>query len=378
MKSPSEQGADQSERNGKIITPFIERYIACPVCLDMEPHFAFKNRLFVERERDIDLRPTVLQWSVRGFEKYHPPLYYIFHCKRCHFAAGMNHFHDPLGEAGISVKKFRSAVKQAHANVPAVRKTVKLLGDVVTDLREIDFFDAIRLHLLAIYNFHLVPDALNNDSLNLGRYCNRLAWLYRDLTERPNEMRSVEPKLSILFQKLASLWPEAPQNETSAQEMSVSFYERALTNSAAVKSSKNEIDIILLIARIFLKLEDINNSRKYLSTGRDKLRKMDELDRLVSNGEAEETETERVQRHADSRILHRAMDELTGIYDDIRRNLQQAKFDEAVKLAKGFDTKSSSEIRKRLAESGFDEDIVARVAELIGKRDSKGLFGLFS
>ncbi len=376
MKSPSGQRAEQDKNSGPS-TPFQENYISCPVCLDIEPHYAFKNRLFVERERDIDLRPTVLQWSVRGFEKFHPPLYYIFHCKKCHFAAGVNHYKDPLGEAGISVKKFRAAVKDAHSKIPEVKKVVKLLGEVGDDLREIDFLGAIRMHLLAIYNFHLVPDALNNDSLNLGRYCHRLAWLYRDLAERPDELRATAPKLARMFEKLAPLWPEVPQDEYAAQAMAVSFFQRALTNSTAVKSSRNEIEIILLISRIFIKLGDMKNSRRFLATARDKIRRMEELDRIPAS-ESAETDAEKVQRHADTRIVSRALDELTNIFNDVRDEVEQAKFEDAVKFARSLDLKSPAEIQKRLTESGFEQDVISRVTELFNKRESKGLFGLFS
>lgn len=378
MKKVPEQTAESGDKNGKHVSPFQENYIACPVCTDIEPHYAFKTRLFVERERDIDLRPTALQWSAKGFEKFHPPLYYIFHCKKCHFAAGVSHYKDPLGEAGISVKKFRSSVISAHNNIPSVRKVVKLLGNVVEDLREIDFFDSIRLHLLAIFNFSQVPEAVNTDSLNLGRYCNRLAWLYRDLSERPAEEKLVQPRLNRLFEQLRPLWPEAPGDESSAQELAVSYFNRALTNSSAIKSSKIEIEIVLLISRIYLKLGDLDNSRKYLSTARDKLRRMDDLDRLVQLGEIQETDAERVQRHADSRILGRALDELSNVYSDIRGSTEQARVEQALKFAKDLDIKNSAELQRSLAESGFDDKTIAKVIQALGKRESKGLFGLFS
>lgn len=377
MKSSNDHNGEQAEKNGKVSTPFLENYISCPVCLDIEPHYAFKTRLYVEREREIDMRPTLLQWQVRGLEEFHPPLYFIFHCKRCHFAAGVNQYKDPLGEAGISVKKFRAAIVDAHEHNPNTQKILKLLGDVVPDLRKIDFFDAIKLHLLAIYNFSLVPDAVNNDSLNLGRYCNRLAWLYRDLGERKAEQAAAAPKLSRLFDKLLPLWPEAPRSEVAAQDMSVAFYEHGLTHSTAIKSYRNEIETVLLISRIFLKLGDMRNSRRYLSTARERLRKMEELDK-VPESESEETDAEKVQRHADSRILGRALNELNNIYLSVRDAKEDAKIETAVKFAKALNTKSPAEIQRRMAESGFEQAIIAKVTAMLNKRDSKGLFGLFS
>ncbi len=92
--------------------------------------------------------------------------------------------------------------------------------------------------------------------MNLARYSLRLAWLYRDVSENPLLKDTIDKKLPKLISIISKKWPEIPGNEKQALKMALKYYQISLEKSYTVKSSLDEITIILLIIRIYIAIEE--------------------------------------------------------------------------------------------------------------------------
>jgi uncharacterized protein (DUF2225 family) len=301
-------------RDPKPVNPFQEQYVTCPVCEKLGVHQLFKPRLYVEKNRDVDLRPQTYQWTVRGFEQYFPPLFYMWQCKKCFFASSHHHFKNPVEDGDVSLKRFREALIEATAQRAGVKKVTKLLSAGIDDI-ERDFVQAFKLLYLGIFQLELVPEIVQKDCLNLGRYYSRLGWLFKDLAALGQAEKSQSSALEQLQSTLRGEWKNAPRSSGEAEDLAVGYFETALVGSRMIKTFREEAELILLICRIHLNRRDIRKAKQYLSAARARLSKFDEERKLAAK-DGTDNEAEKVAKAAESRIVYRIIEEVVGLASD--------------------------------------------------------------
>ena len=80
---------------------------------------------------------------------FHPPLHYMWYCPACHFTAGYRHFIHPLKDVYVRVEVVAERIREAYQHNADFRAIVKRLTQDL-DTEHMDFFQGLRLHLLAI------------------------------------------------------------------------------------------------------------------------------------------------------------------------------------------------------------------------------------
>lgn len=257
--------AEGQDKTGQdVINPFITKIVECPICNLASPQRRIKRHLYHEQKRDIDLRPLSYQWRGKVLAVQHPLIHYLWHCPGCRFTAWPVAWENPTRGLGLTLAKYRAALRDPSSQYQAGAKVQRLL---LAGLKwpELDFEQGLRLHLLAAHQLLKIQQATGVlDSLNLARYYLRLSWLFRELAERP-ELSPILTRLDQLTNRLASLWPEAPLDDAQALRAAVANYEIGATSALAVEDVDELCKLLLLITRIHSKLRQFPQAKLYLS-----------------------------------------------------------------------------------------------------------------
>jgi hypothetical protein len=350
------------------------------MCQAASYQYRMNNRVFWNRDIDIDLQPQNYAVLDHVDKSFHPPLYYMWYCPECHFTAGYRHFIHPLKDVYVKVDAVAKRIREAYANDKPFRQTVKLLVKGGVDVERMDFFMGLRLHLLALRELELIEDMVKQYFLNLGRYCLHLAWLYRDLEKNPEEKQNVQPRLDELAEELREVWPKMPCNEYEALSRAADYYDQTFERSPQVRTVIDEVSILQVIARIYIKLDKQTEARKLInnSIGRAKEAKA-HIDAKLHDLESTEGKQLTAEETGDmvtlSRRLRTIMDEgkrLIQILTDqrIKEHIHKAK-----KLIKQHKGKERIELRRILAKHKIDKRVINK---LIPPPRKKGLFDKLS
>jgi uncharacterized protein (DUF2225 family) len=256
-----EQNQEQSPRQA---SAFITKSVTCPICQQSSPQRRIKRHIYQEQDREIDLRPRSYLWKAKGLAVPHPLIHFLWHCPTCRFTAWPSAWENPLRGVGVTLAKYREALRPRPSEDPATAMALGLLLKGLT-WPELDFFQGLRLHLLAALELVMLKRATGvQDSINLGRYCLRLSWLYRELGERP-ELSPAATQMRALAQALAPHWPDAPLDEGTATRQAVAYYEAGAAEGSAVEDVDDLCNLLLLITRLHLKLRQWDPARLYWS-----------------------------------------------------------------------------------------------------------------
>lgn len=362
------------------VYPFIDLTVDCPLCGATESHRRFKANLFAERGRDIDLRPLQYVTTVKGLGDYHPPLYYVWHCSQCLFAAGYQFYEEPFKDCGMSETKIKGRISEARSKVPHTKKFLEKLGREV-EAPVLDYFQAMKLHLLAIFNLTIDDTLASNNSMNLGRYYLRTAWLFHEIQEDREKKEAFRSKVASLTQWLKEDWKDVPEDETMAAEKAVKQFSEALVGSYAIKTPLDQVELSLLIARIHMKLGDIPQARKYLQTGREGARKsvenINEQLRGSSDNGSPLSEKKQTELRGMSRKLEAVVDHAQNVFEDIRAEWEGEQIERANEIIAKHQGKKADALREILLENQIDEFVANKLISRMKKKSKKGLLGLF-
>ncbi len=305
--------------------PVIKFSAKCPICEATSEQYGLNPRLFWHKDLDIDQQPRNYQ-SVAGLEIYHPPLFYMWFCPFCRFTAGHKYYSEPMKGIFIGMDLVRAKVKEAAAGDARFKQLVALLGDQI-DTRNPDFFMAIKLHLLAIVFLDVIEKMVKQNFVNLGRYYLRLAWLHRDLSQRPDDRDKTQPLLAALDLKLKPLWPDYPVNEREALLKAVERYNATFEASAAVRSPVDEIKLMQIIARLHYKLTDYREAQEMLMTSASRaLAAKLEIDQRLKAGNRDGTRLnaeESGELVTQSRKLEKLIEDAQDLIQSIRETAKQ-------------------------------------------------------
>lgn len=348
--------------------PSMKVFTECPICGKENSHIVLKNHLFTERELDIDLRPKEIIWLAKDIRKIVPRLYYIWLCGKCKYASGHPFYKNPTDKYTMTINKFRDRFLSACMNDPETWKTINILTKDI-NFDQLDYFQAIKLHLLAIFECIHIPEISNKDAMNLGRYCLRLAWLYRDVNENEELKTAVQKELSLLIPDIKKVWPEVPGNEKSAHKLALKYYHVTHEKSYVIKSAKDEIMLLLLMTRIYLTVGDLQVARKMILTCKEKAIKFDSQRKQEARSSSDERAT---QLSAENRKINLAIEEVQNIIDDIIQKKEEKLTEKAKQIMKKLSDKKPAEVRHYLLEKKFPQKIVD---SLIPKK--KGFLGFF-
>lgn len=358
-----------SKSEKTVVSPLSEHKVTCPMCDKLSTMQKPKARLYVEQDPDVDLHPRKFMWSLKGVATPHPPLYYMWRCDDCNFTASNTSFEAPLKNATISVPAFKARLEAVKRKKPEVNKVMNEFATLIEN-SEVDYSQAVAMHLLAIYNLYIVEDTLNKDSIELAKYCLRLGWLYRELEADKAAQAKSGPVIKKLIDAVKADWPAVPKTEEQSLKMAVELYKTALEKSSAITTAGIEVELKLLISRVSMKLNDIPEARKFVEVAKSRMKKEEE-DVAKKKNEGVDVPAEIL---GELRKLNMTIEKVQDILTDFRAAWEDEQMEKAKSMVETNQGKSSDQIKELLASSGIDSKIIAQVLKPATPQ-KKGLFG---
>lgn len=374
---------------------FTKGSTVCPICEAEVKYCYIKPRLYVERDKEADLRPRSIQWLKKGIKGYYPRLYHIRHCPQCFFTADSDLFKDPVKGTSLSVTMFSKKLSLRLKENPSLQNAVNILSTEI-NAHELDFLQAFKLHFLAILLLQQIDEIADQDATYIGKYCLRLAWLYRDIQENDDLKERFAPQIITLIRSVKKDWPKIPASENIALKMALHYYQTTLQKSHAIETVYNEVSMLLLIARIYLKLGNIEKAHQMLALGQDKARNFErkavtyqknffQQEKRTQGGKAAASESEPAvsearisEMIAESRKMKLQVNEARRVFEDIRDEHEQQQMDKATKLIESNKDKTPQELRQLLLDNKIEQRVVDRLyPQEPVKKKKKGLFALF-
>jgi len=379
MKKENEMSnkATKSKAVEESQNPFLRANVICPICGVEHEQTKLKSHLFIEQGRDIDLKPLTILRKKKGLGHIHPAVFFMWHCPHCHFTAARSEYENPLKDSVVRPEKLKKAIILAYKNDPSIHQVFDLLTPEKYD-ENMTHFNAVQLYLLAIYQMQLVDDFVNKEPINIGRYSLRLAWLFRDIASNENFKKKHTAEIQTLAKNVQKHWKDVPFDEIQALKMAIDYYEKTLTGTTTIKSDQAEVDLVLLISRIYLKINELADARKFLERARELLRHFEDrrkkLRRIPDDNPKKPTIGEMSQMAADARKMRRYIDEVQGLMDDKRQDKMQDEMARAKKCIEQSGLKKNEDIRTLLKKENFSPKIINKIAPQAKK---KGFLGIF-
>ncbi len=347
----------------------------CPICRSEVVCRFIKPRLYVEQDLDIDLYPRKISWLQGGCGK-NPRLYFMQLCNNCSFVVPHQVIEDPFKNTGVSLERFGDALQYRRITDRKAKNITDILTSKIGDM---DYYAALKLHLLAIYQLENMGGVRDLASLQLGRYLLRTAWLYRDVLHSNKLEATYMPRIEEMHSALAEYWDEAPLNERMALEKAAGYYMKAFSHSGQINDAHEEMRLLTLVARIQLKLMDLDAAHKMITICQDKVMRFDRDMKEAANpsarkGGAKKADPEILnQMRADSLRMKKLLDDVRDIHAEMKRAEERRKVEEARMLLEEYEEAPAEQKRAVLQQAGVDGNIILKVVP--EKKKKKGLFG---
>ncbi len=348
--------------------------VTCPICNSQSVQYRLNPRLFCNDIMDVDLQPKKFQFP-KGCEGQHPPLYYMWCCPRCFFTASYKNFTNPLKNTHMPLEIVQRHLREAAQLHESYGDVVELLGEH-TDPVQPDFSQAIRLNMLAIYVFDQILPMLKQNFIVQAGYYMRLAWLYRDLAERPVEQAAALPVLENIKHRLNEYWPGAPWVEAAAMRKALEYYALAVEDVSTSKGADDRISVMQQMARIHIKLEEYPRALELLREAIVAAREANALlDRELRATEPQDrilTQDERSEMISLKRRLQTLIIDSEGLATMARDAQHDSQTRKARVIMAGLTGKSPEEVRNVLKQNQIDAGVISKlVPPEVAK---KGLF----
>ena len=169
-RNPKKRGAAPAEDiPAENKTPFLVKKVQCPVCKFRSDQRRFKLKIYGEKNVDLDKHIQLYNWIDKDFNKYHPPLYYLWHCPNCYFTESFMDFENPGKQLWSNFRILKDIFSEKTQDDPKIEKLVSWLSKGI-DYDNMNYVQAVRLHLLANFIQLLPDDELDRDSLKIGPF----------------------------------------------------------------------------------------------------------------------------------------------------------------------------------------------------------------
>ncbi len=356
--------------------PFLRRQVTCPICENAVEQIGLKTNLFRAQHKDVDRRPYGYRWEQENLAKFHPPFFYVWHCPKCYFSAGRKYYEDPLKDCFLTLRKFKETIETKYKTDPAAKKIInKLTEGIAAD--NFCFKQAFQLHLLAIYWAELFPELAKRDAMNLARYYLRVAWLFRDLSENESAKAAEGPAIQAFFSDMKTVWPDVTDSDEGALRKAAAYYEVTLGNSEMISNAVDQLNVLLIVAQVYLKLADLKPALDALTSAvTGGTRSKQEIDtslrtpqRDAENQLSEKDKQDLAQQSVDLRgLIDRARNMLDKVKEDWLAE-QTAKAKEIMSANKG---KTRTQLRQILEAQSIEPRVVNRLLPVEQVQQKKG------
>ncbi|MFC1553009.1 DUF2225 domain-containing protein [candidate division KSB1 bacterium] len=355
---------------------FYVQKVKCPVCGTGGEQKWFKAKTYSERNVDIDKHPQKYMWTDKAYEIFHPPLYYMWNCSNCNYTDSYVEFEKPDKDPFSNFRRLKDVFVDQYHDDLRIEKIIDKLGENI-NYEKMNYYQAIKLHLLGIFIQEMMEDEEDRDYFKIGRYYLRLGWLYRELNEKEESNKKIKSTLEKLVMFLKKGWPDVVDNEVASMKNAITNLNKAFTHSHAIKSVVAEVDLLMLIAGVHLKIDEQMEGLKLLNTVLARGQKTKQiLERKLKEAEkAEVAPPPEELRKFDIQLkkLDALMGNARDTISDIKSEQMKKEKKKALAIMKKLGERPPQEIREILIKKGIDK----RIALQLTPEEKKKFLGLF-
>lgn len=355
------------------ISPFQTAQARCVIC-EKEAHFSrLKATLYSETKRDIDLRPVTVLWSKKVAPRVDPKLFYFWQCPYCFFTADHLFFQHPFKDGNLSTTRFRKQYQKGLAAYTTSEDIHKLLLVDPAAPGQSVYLNGLKLNLLACFQWEQVDEVTKGESLQLAAYYLRLGWMLHDLRHALTKSPKVKQDAQTLIVSLRKLWPHFSPSEAATLEKALTYYQQALTKSAAVNTILQEVNVRLIITRILMKLSRMGDAKKAIVECKARVKYYEGLIKK-KRGDDSNFSTSDVQdmENAYGKSLA-LLGQVELIYDKIEMTIIDRQCKAAQELLNQHAEDSYEDKIKILKQAGYSDKVVQKI---LPKEKKKGLLGM--
>jgi len=327
----------------------------------------------VKKDIDLDTRPKSYTWIAREFSDLHPRLYHVSACSNCLWAS-TSHFFETMGEGSTVLPKNLATEingkkdKKPHADVVAILRE----GLVFEKDSHFTYTQAVKLHLLALYNQFLLVNIKEREPFHVARYSLRLAWLFRDIFEDKQGEDSTREEVEQLIQTLKAHWSDVPETEFQFTELALEYYKAALLKSGLLSTEREEVECILLITQVLMQAGRVKEAREHLRLGKSKTIAFDQKTRndqyqaRVAKNEAHEEEI--IKQKAEVRRIKLSLDRVQIVFEKVVSDWEDAQRKKAELLVDQHSHLSTDGLRELLKRHDIESRIVNQLDAIKEKK----------
>ncbi len=364
-------------------SPFNFKNAKCPVCGNVDEMRFFKSKIYSERKTDLDKYVIEYGWQHPSYKSYYPPFYLFWHCYKCQYTDTWVDFERPDKEPWSNWILLKRAYVEKIQDDEAFEDLVSYLSEEI-DYDDINYVVAMKLHLLAAL-IQTVVDDEDLDTLKIGRYFLRAGWLFRKLNEPVEDNEKLQKYNAVQLSKLEKIltplkkkWDKIPLNEEEAVKTAVEYLTIAFTASPAIKTMVAEMDMLLWVATLHLKLKDRAKAMEMfgqvIARGQKSKQKIEQrikgLEKSKSDSVGPEIQQLSVQLKKIGAFVAKAR--------DVMADLQSERMKEVTKKAKiilkKIQNREPDEKRRILKAKGIEPRVIDR---LVPEEKKKKFLGLF-
>lgn len=345
------------------------KLVPCPVCAHEASHPKLRQHAFVESKLDVDLRPKEFKWLLRDIEPVNPLMFFVWGCPTCGFASANTSWEEPWKGTSLSQRRFQQMLKGLLYTDSKARQMVSRLHPECSEART--YLDAFELTVVALFLSLQVEEFVTAETMVPARYYLRLAWFLREVADS-NGKPVVARELERSLHSVKDFWPDVPTSERDCRFRAIELYSKALTNSRTIETARDEVELILLIGRLYMSVGEIGEARAFIERARSSTRRF-EQEKLASQSKGA-PESMIVKMGSDLRAMERMSEDVRLLFDDIKTEVREAQYKLAEPLLKMHAQKSPAQLREILQANGVEPEFAKEFVPE-AKPQPKGLFG---
>jgi len=356
-------------------SPFFFKKSRCPVCGTYTENKYFHARIYSERKVEIDKHVLLYGWKDKAFSIYHPPLYYFWHCKGCKFTESYLDFENPMKNSWSNFRMVADAFEEKLQDDDNFNTLIDMLSQGIS-FSDMDFLSSVKLHLLAIAIQESVEDEKDQDPFKIGRYYLRFGWLFRDMKNIEKFQKEL-PKVDEFISKVRKVWKTVPGDEKTALGNAAKYLNVAFKVYPGIKSMVAEIDLLLMIAGIYFKMNNHEKAMEYMNMVIQRGQKSKaKIDQRLNSLDRDKVGTAEEEHKLSSQL--KKIDNLIAQARDKMYDIQQARIKrekaKAQKIMEKLTGRPPAEIRAILIKKGIDQKVAVQLTPEPKKKKFLGLF----
>jgi hypothetical protein len=291
----------------------------------------------------------------------------------CFFTADHHFFQQAFKDSNLSATRFRKQYQKGLAAYTTSEDIHRLLLVDPAAPGQSVYLNGLKLNLLACFQWEQVEEATKGESLQLASYYLRLGWMLHDLRHALTKSPKVKQDAQTLIVSLRKIWPHFSPNESANLEKALTNYQQALTKSAAVNTTLQEVNVRLIVTRVLMKLSRMGAAKKSLVECKARIKNYEGLIKTKRGDDSNFSSSDVQDMEGAYGKSLALLSQVELIYDKIEMTIIDRQCKAALELLNQLAEDSYEDKVKILKNAGYSDKVVQKV---LPKEKKKGRLGV--